>query len=474
MDIAQEVLQTIHHDGLIARGDSVLVAVSGGGDSVAMLHVLASLAADLGCKLHIAHLNHGIRPESAYEAQFVRQLGKKLNLPVTIEETDVPGLRAANGGSLEQVARRARYDFFFRTALAVGANAVATGHNEDDQIETVVHNLLRGGGVQSLCGIQIARPIEAGSDIKVVRPVLRISRIDLLMYLAENGIDFCTDESNANTDFTRNRIRNELMPLLEQRFNPSVGEAILRVAESAESAARIFNEWIEINLPAVFNGNNALVCSGLLGLDKIMRGPLVERAMEIILPRSTSSYRHIRAVVDLLDEPPGAIVNLPVNWRAFRTGDRIEFRPFEDAEAAEPLDALLKVPGCVSLFDDTLTITAELLPNDSDAFEGFLQTRSRWEEMIDADTVGEHLRVRSKHDGDRFYPLGGPGVKKLQDFFVDEKVPASRRNRTPLLVGDKGIVWVVGHRIDERVRVTGKTKRLILLKAEWRRSETDE
>lgn len=466
MGLAQQVLATIRHEGLIRPGDRVVAAVSGGGDSVAMLHVLAELARPLGCELHVAHLDHGIRAEASAEARFVAQLAARLRLPATIELADVPTLRAAAGGSLEHVARSARYDFLHQVARRLGAQAIATGHTADDQIETVLHNLLRGASLRTLGGMSISRPVVQRSPIRIIRPMLRVSRIEVLSYLAENSIDFCSDASNADLSFTRNRIRHELLPLLEARFNPSVGEAILRAADAARAAARIVDPWVDEFLPHVLHEDAALLCEPLLELQNGLRALVVERSLERLCPGAALSHRHVDAVAGLLHADDGTMANLAAGWRARRTAERIELLAPAEEAPQRPLDELLAVPGHLSALDGALVIRAELVEPSNGFVDRFLRDKTPWEELIDADAAGRLLHVRWKRDGDRFHPLGGPGFKKLQDFFVDARVPAWQRSRIPLVVANDRIVWVVGQRIDERVRITSNTRRFLLLRAQ--------
>ena len=464
MGFVKRILATIRHIGLIAEGDGVVVAVSGGSDSVSMLHALCELAGSLGCRLHVAHLDHGLRGESAAEAAFVANLAQELGLPAMIDHVDVPQLLAESGGSTEHVARSVRYEFLRRVAGETGAGAVATAHTADDQVETILHNILRGTGLRSLGGMRIERPIRENSDVRVIRPLFNETRVAVLAYLAERHIDFCCDPSNADMAYTRNRIRHELLPMLEDRFNPSAGDALLRVGQVAQAIEGVAMARIE-SLAESVRRDDSLCCSRLLDIDPPVRLLVLEAAMGRLLPGLQLSYRHVGEVAGLVNAPDGAVVTLPSGRRVGRNYGRIEIMPEAYRTAIPPLNAVLDVPGKMSALGGELEMSAELIEPEEGFLGRFVVQKSRWEELLDADRAGDELRVRWRRDGDRFQPLGGPGTKKLQDFFVDAKVTAAERRRTPLVVGAAGILWVVGHRIDERVRVTDNTTRMLLLKA---------
>jgi len=464
VSFAQRILATIRHSGLIAQGDSVVVAVSGGSDSVSMLHALCELTDSLDCRLQVAHLDHGLRDESAAEAAFVANLAEELGLPATIDHVEVAQCQAESCGSIEHVARSVRYEFLRRVAEETGAGAVATAHTADDQVETILHNILRGAGLRSLGGMRIERPIRAGSDVRVIRPLLNETRLAVLAYLAERHIDFCCDPSNTDTAFTRNRIRHELLPMLEERFNRSVGDAVLRVGQMARAVNAVALERIEM-LAESARRDDSLCCGRLLEIDLPLRLLVLEAAMGQLLPDLHLSYRHVDKVAGLVNAPDGAAVMLPSGRRVCRKNGHIELMPEDNGPAIPPLDAVLHVPGKISALGGELEMSAELIKPEEGFLDRFVMHKSRWEEMLDAERAGDVLRVRWKRDGDRFHPLGGPGRKKLQDFFVDAKVIAAERRRTPLVVGKAGILWVVGYRIDECVRVTENTRRVLLLKA---------
>ena len=215
------------------------MAVSGGPDSMALLHALYALRDELGLHLAVAHLDHCLRGESSRrDAEFVTAQARRLGLALRLGRTDVRALRREVGGSIEMAARRARYDFLARVAAELEADAVAVGHTADDQVETIIIGLLRGGGLRALRGIPPERPIARGSGTRVIRPLLRVWRAELMDFLAEHGIGYRTDESNADTTFLRNWVRHELLPLLEARWGRAVRERLRRLAEDAAEWTR--------------------------------------------------------------------------------------------------------------------------------------------------------------------------------------------------------------------------------------------
>jgi tRNA(Ile)-lysidine synthase len=224
---------------------AVVVAVSGGADSVALLRILHGLEENRPRQLIVAHFNHRLRPGAEDDARFVADLARRVELPFELGQADVAALADEKGDGIEEAARDARYKFLEQVADSHRAHFVATGHTADDQAETVLHRILRGTGVAGLQGMQDARPLFGRQDIYLVRPLLGIRRRTLVGYLRQLGQPFCDDPTNADVRYTRNRIRHELLPLLERNFNPQVIEALLRLSETAEGAQSAVNELVE-------------------------------------------------------------------------------------------------------------------------------------------------------------------------------------------------------------------------------------
>lgn len=462
---------------LIAPGDRVVVGVSGGVDSVVLLNLLCALNDRGGwsLRLHVAHLNHQLRGKEADEdAAFVEQLARSLQLALTVETADVAA--EAQGISVEEAGRAARFAFFERVCIKADAQIVALAHQADDNAETILYRILRGTGMRGLRGIQASRPIRDGSDVRLVRPMLGMGREEIEAYAREQNIEYRTDVSNASADFTRNRIRHALMPLLREQFNPQVTEALLRLADQAKGLDSYLTETGERLLESLVIEEDAgqVVLHGpaLARKARVLQTHVIREAiLRLGVGERDLTYAHLNAVADLAAEHEGSkSIDLPGGLRAARRYDRLVLhRPGRKRSPSSdrvpvPMDGTTALPGL------GLQITAEILPADEVDINAYIKNRANRgqevnEEWLDADQIHPPLTARSRRPGDRFLPLGMTGVKKLSDFFIDEKVDPLRREQTILLCDQLGPIWIVPFRIDHRVRLTRVTKRVLKLKA---------
>jgi tRNA(Ile)-lysidine synthase len=368
-----------------------VVAVSGGADSTALLLALHQL----GCRLHVAHLDHGLRPESSADAEFVRELSERLGLPCTIERRDVAPYRGARKLSPEAAAREVRYAFLRETAEREGAGAIFVAHTADDQVETFLLRLIRGAGVAGLGGMK-------PKDGQLCRPLLDVWRQDLEAFLREQGQEWREDASNRDPAFLRNRVRHELLPLLAS-LNRGVKAVLLREA-----------------------------------------GALAGRQREI----EAEAFRRLGLNARQIQSA--------LAGKAVTIGGGIRVEPPHAPRPSAKIDQPLHIPGMVTLPGIGTIRAKAVLTNGWPRPEAGV-------EYVDLELLDGDLRLRSWRPGDRFVPLGMDQPKKLQDFFVDERVPREQRAGVPLLVSGDAIVWVVGMRIDGRFKVTPSTTRALRL-----------
>ena len=305
---------------LFTRGARVVVAVSGGPDSVALLHALSRLRPDWDLTLHIAHLDHGLRDESHEDAAFVRDLGARWRIPATIERRDVSALCAQGGWSLEDGARRIRYQFLLDVARRQSASHVALAHTADDQAETVLMRLVRGTGLLGLGAIPIARPVET---VWLVRPLLEVWRREVMAYLKRERLESREDPTNQDRRFVRNRIRHELLPLLERHYNPNIKGALTQLAEQSqwdsryleEAAGRLWKRMAKIHPPAQV----AISVASFLRQPKALQRQLARRAIQRVRgDLGQFEFRHWLEVERLfVERPAGTLLDLPggVQWR---------------------------------------------------------------------------------------------------------------------------------------------------------------
>jgi len=473
----RKVFDTIVRHRLLAKGDRVLVAVSGGPDSVALLAVLLKLRKRLGIELTIGHLNHGLRGTAADEdEQFVRGLAKRHKLRSRCRKTDVASRRRAKGGSIEEVARAARYRFLRRAAKELDANVIATGHTADDNAETLLMNLLRGAGLRGLAGIPIAR---GEGELRLVRPLLEVTRAEVLEFLERSGLEFRTDATNADTALTRNRIRAELLPRLAREYNPNVANLLTSTAEQLRDVADLIGTQVERaaeRFVQPVDDGFAVPLRALRQMPRAVRTELVRTLMAERLGR-TLGTEQVRQLERFLLDAQRPQPSLGRSLTCEAVFDRMVVRRKRPQLQHKPME--LPVPGVAD--HPTLNVQVQTClsarPEDWKRPDGETTSLAElWRRVedgesveltqeLDADSVGaEPLILRTRRPGDTLQPTGFDGVKKLQDIFVDAKLPAALRGKVPLLCRRNEVLWIPGYRIAEACKVTDETERLLLVR----------
>ena len=457
---------------LFTRGQTVVVGVSAGPDSVALLHLLASLGQKWSLRLVAVYVDHGLRPaETRAEAELVRQAAARLGAGFATVAVDVRTAARAQGLSLEHAGRLLRYRVFERLAGAEGVARIAVAHTADEQAEEILLRLIRGTGRAGLAGMAMLR------DGRVVRPLLTTAKDELLAYLGDRGIAFCTDSSNRDRRYLRNRVRLDLLPFLARDFNPNIGEnlrytaAILRdeeayLGEVTEAA------WQEVAVPATAGETEeeelSLRLEPLLAQPVAIRRRLLERACWQW--DEAPSFRRIEQLLRLAEEGrPGRLLHLGSGLRVARRADRLVFsrprgkKPLRgDLLGAAPCSFVLAVaaPGRFPLPELGRRLVVEV----SEVMSPLPPPAG--EEWLDGDRITFPLVVRSPRAGDRFWPLGAPGGKKVGDFLTDCKVPREQRWRVPVLESEGTVVALLGLRIGHGARLTSRTRRLVKIRLE--------
>jgi tRNA(Ile)-lysidine synthase len=473
MHLIDRVRRTIRQHALATSSTRIVAALSGGPDSVALVHILRDLDAAGELRLAaLAHLNHCLRAAADADERFSVDTASRLGLPIVTERIDVGAAAAAARRSLEAVAHELRYDFFERAAARHGADAVAVGHTRDDQAETVLLRLVRGAGTRGLAGMHAKHGA-------VIRPLLDCRRIDVRTYLREHGLPFVHDASNDDVGVPRNRVRHELVPLLEERFNPGIvdvlaGEASIAQAEHAflEAAAA---DWLAEH-PARRDGNSWVHDRELL---KTLAVAVLRRVMHHALGEMSGGrlivYSDVeRAIAVVLGELPGfdapgqrvepagrdvVLRSESARNRGRAPGARRRLASGGAAGTVGPFWYSLAVPGNIALVEIGATLSADL------AEAGTLPTSNGDHvAVVPAHLVRGGLGVRNRRPGDRLKPSRA-GHRKLQDLLVDRKVPRADRDRIPVVVDGGGrIVWVVGHAIDADFRVRDPAQAVVILR----------
>jgi len=450
----QKVKQTIARHQMISEGDSVIVAVSGGPDSVCLLHILHELKDELHIHLVAAHFDHGLRPdEDETETAFVRRLAESLKLPFETAKGHLLAKKAR--GSREEVARNARYAFLERVRRKHKAQKIALGHNLNDQAETVLMRLLRGSGTSGLTGIPPCR----GNNI--IRPLIEIKRPEIENYLKSKQLASVTDSSNLKTDYLRNKIRLELMPLLEGQ-QPQLAHLLAQTAEILRDEDayldRITEAWFNRNVEQSPHHAFKIPIASFLSLPVALRRRVIRNVIgKVKKDLRRISWDHMEAIHRLVQaEKPQAALSLPGRLTVKRTYDHLIFSASVKRKALR-FDYTLDGSGTYDLKEIGRNLSIEEIRYK----KGLRLRGSAWTAFLDAEKLRFPLTLRNFKAGDRFIPFGMKGHKKLKDFFVDLKVPLEQRYSTPILCSGDIPVWVCGFRIDDRFKVIPETKRIL-------------
>ncbi|MFQ5586936.1 MAG: tRNA lysidine(34) synthetase TilS [Thermodesulfobacteriota bacterium] len=452
----ERVKKTIERFGMVERGDRLLVAVSGGMDSVALLYVLTALRERPGIELTVCHLNHSLRgEESLRDEEFVRSLADELGLAFEGRSEDIKAIARERKGSLQEVARAVRYAFFDEVAKKVQATKIALGHTSDDNAETVLMRFIKGSGTTGLRGIPPVRG-------RYIRPLIETGRREVEEFIVEKGIRYVEDSSNLETTYLRNRVRAELIPFIEARYNPNLRETLSRTASViARDDEYLTGEAERLRGGVVLERGETKVTLDRVTLAELhdsllMRLFIMEMAQLYEYSVDITSF-HLEAMAGIVrGAAPNASINLPGGVRLVREYNRIILiRGGSDAPIE--FEGELRIPG-VTLIEE---ISARLETSIIDELPSSLNNDDRRTAYFDYDTLTLPILIRSFRPGDRIVPLGMTGHKKVKDLFIDMKVPRSQRHRTPLLVSGDEIIWVAGVRQSETGKVVGTTKRVL-------------
>ncbi|HHP50431.1 MAG TPA: tRNA lysidine(34) synthetase TilS [Moorella mulderi] len=446
----ETVRATISRYKLILPGEKIVVGVSGGPDSLALLHSLYILREELDCALHVAHLNHGLRPDAQEDALFVKDLAEGWGLPFTIEERDVMAYKKEKKMTVEEAAREVRYIFLREVLERVGGQKIAVGHQADDQAETVLLNLLRGSGLTGLKAMLPRRD-------NIIRPLLFVSRQEIEDYCRQAGLTPRWDFTNVDTVYRRNKIRWALLPYLAREFNPRIVQVLSRTAVILQEEEKLLSSLAERALAECLEqkGKGGVI----LDREKFLSQPsaLQRRVLRLVALTLGSSvgFEAVERARELAEKGGGA--TWPGNIGLVFQGKHMRF--FLPPSPPEELRYLytLKVPGVTPVPEAGICLEAEIV---SPPF-AFGSPDEAW---LDWDKLEPPLLIRNWQPGDYFHPLGLGGKKKLQDFFVDAKVPPPQRHRIPLLVSGDKIAWVVGYRLSEDFKITSSTRKALRIK----------
>lgn len=448
-----KVQNYIKDHNLINPGELVIAGISGGPDSMALLHILTCLRPVLEFDLAVAHLNHGLRPEAQTEENFVHDYCRNEGIAFYSRQLDVGRLASQQKQSVEEAGRDSRYRYFAELAAELDAARIATAHHQDDNAETVLLNLVRGSGIKGLRGI---RPLNG----MIIRPLLCLTRKDIEEYLEKHSIEYCIDESNYSTDYLRNRIRHQLLPLLKQEYNPRIVDSLTQLADiaAAENEAmelqtlRLGKEMIKRNTAHEL----VLEDTNILKLHPAYQRRIIRQALFNWQGERGWNFTDVELVRNLLSKSgstkrlqlkKGLYVKKVYNQLIFSS--QLPAQISFNYKVAMPGEAY--VPEIDQSFSFDLIDRKDFRPAAGDFY-------------LDFDKIKGELYLRSRQAGDWFQPQGMQGRKKIKDFFIDLKIPQQERNTIPLLAASEEVYAVIGYRISRIAAVDADTKRVLLIK----------
>jgi len=451
--LTETVRSTIVRHRMVVPGGTVVAAVSGGPDSMAMLHVLNELSPGLGISIAVAHLNHGFRPEAADESRFVAAEAERLGLPFVTEKAGLKESLKENPENKQAAARNARYAFLERAADRLGADRIAVGHTADDQAETWLMRELRGSGASGLSSIPPVRG-------RVIRPLIDASRDDIMDYLGLKGVKSVTDQSNLQPVYLRNRIRLELIPLLK-KYNPKVIEALNHSVDILRAEDEFLSAYTDDLLPGLLTGDGPDVYEVELNAFRRLPSAIKRRVLRQLVERVKGDllgigFGHIMDAESMASAGTGKGVDLPGEIRVERSYGKLLV--YRKADMKQDYCIELPVPGKLELPRATGTMEASL------AEPGLEQPDDRYSALLDMEKISTGLTVRNRRPGDIFCPEGMEGCKKVKEYFIDSKVPRMERDKVPVLVCGDDIVWLAGHRRDRRFLAGKDCRKPVLVK----------
>jgi tRNA(Ile)-lysidine synthase len=453
MAMLKRISKYIKEKEMIMPGDLVIIGVSGGPDSMALLHIMNRLSKEINFRIVGAHLNHCLREQAFAEEQFVREKCRLWCIPFYSKTVAVKEVAARQKRSLEEAGRNCRYQFFSELMGELGGKSIATAHHHDDVAETVLLHLLRGTGLKGLRGII---PV-SGS---LIRPLLTVKKTELVDYLNENSIDYCLDKSNEDTIYTRNRIRHELIPYLQKEFNPRIVESLNQLAIIAGEENQVIDEetqrlWQDI---ALKEEKEVIILDSrlLAGLKPAYQRRIIKKALGLLAGELEWNMEDIKMVMELVGrEGSSRLIHLKKEVRVNKVYNKVIFTTLKKVNKKFSYPVI--IPGRVVIQETGDEYLFELVER-----QNFHPTG---EEMyLDYDKISEPIVLRSRKDGDRFHPLGFNGHKKLKNLFIDKKVPFFERDNIPILSSADTIYAILGYQIADIAAVNQDTKRIAVIK----------
>ncbi len=470
--LKQQVLQTIKKYDLINYGDGIVVGVSGGYDSVCLLHILYSISEEFRLRLYPVHINHMLRGEEALrDEKFVEAFCSSIGLEALVKRINIAEIARAGKISLEEAGRDARYVEFGRVAKETGADKIAVAHSKNDQVETLLMRIFRGTGPEGLKGMEYRRD-------NIIRPLLDSDRPQIERYVIESGLEAITDSSNLHTDYFRNRIRLQVIPEINRAAGSDITENLLRLSKIvvADEDYLRYNSELYYQQALIKKGNFFTE----LNLEQLgqMHQAICSRVMRMAFNDASKSltgleFVHIEKLMQLISNGrTGARLDLPLGLMAVRSYHSLIIQK-QGLEKSEKYQYELKLPGdtCIGIKNGIIR-TKVLNFNTIEECKDFIKKQKSSESaFFDFEKLKEkseikndfQLMVRNRLDGDIFKPLKSIGTKKLKEYFIDSKIPKNVRDELPLIAINKEIIWIIGNKTSDNYKVTDNTKSVLMI-----------
>lgn len=446
----QKVLRFIKENDLLFSGDKILIALSGGPDSVFLFHFLNKFKKKYKIELGAVHINHLLRGEdSDRDELFCKTICDELSIPFYQLRKNIKSYAKKNKMSLEVAGRKVRYDFFEKISKANGYDKIATAHNADDNTETVFINIIKGAGIKGIAGIPVKRK-------NIIRPILSLTKKEILDYLEKNKFEYRIDESNISDEFERNFLRNKVIPLIHEKLNPSLSQTILKTSlnlQRLNNGIENISKKLEINIKSVKN-KSVIIPSNLFKNENEF---IISYLLKDIIDENFSvriESNDLKKIFLLVKKQSGKSEELSENLIALKERDKIIIR--KTSSSNKTIKIKMNIGDEVKINNKSLSITKV------ESVEIKIG-KSRNEEFISGDEVKTSFELRAWQEGDKFFPFGMQGTKKISDYLNEIKINSFEKKDQLVLVNDSKIVWVIGKRLDDRFKLTSNSKKVLKL-----------
>ena len=457
--LEERVIKNVYKHKLIKENDNIILGLSGGPDSMVLLHILLYVRERISFNLVVAHINHGVRGEEALkDEKFTEKVAKELGLDFFSTKADMVGLAKEKNISEEEAGREIRYGFFRELIKELGHGKIAVAHNRNDQAETLLMRIMRGTGIDGLAGMSFK------SD-DIIRPILDINRWEIEKYVEDNSIETVVDKTNLETIYSRNKVRLELIPYIKENFNPNIIDTLFRLSENAKLDSSFLEECSGKVYKSISKEKSASVVMKsdlFMEEDKAVKNRIIRKAIyNLIHTLQGIEEVHISSVVDLFNKgETGKRIDLPNNLLTKVSYNNliIEKNINEDmTEVCENKEETILQIAQNYLEEYNLEINLKIIDRKYINFKNV----SSNVKFFDYDIMNEEIWIRTRNPGDRFAPIGMKGRKKIKDYFIDEKIPRDLRDEIPLLMCGENIIWVIGYRMSEDYKVKKETRNVL-------------